>query len=121
MAVLLTDLTPAQLDQLISQAAARKKQLHKRKPIGAVRTKIEAAAATAGYTIEELFGASSGKSQRATVSKTSGKAPRAGGKVAPKYRNPDNAEQTWSGRGLRPVWLRDAMSARGAKLEDFAI
>lgn len=121
MAVLLTDLTPAQLDQLIFQAAARKKQLHKRKPIATVRTKIEAAAAAAGYTIEELFGAASGRSQRAAVSKKSEKASRAGGKVAPKYRNPKNASQTWSGRGLKPVWLREAIEQGGAKLEEFAI
>jgi len=117
MAVLLTDLTPAQLDQLISQAAARRKQLKKRKPIGAVRAKIEAAAKASGYTVEELFGAS----VKSVPPAKAGKKLTAGSKVAPKYRNPENAEQTWSGRGLRPVWLRDAMSARGAKLEDFAI
>lgn len=117
MPVLLTDLTPAQLDQLISQAAARRKQLKKRKPIGAVRAKIEAAAKASGYTIKELFGASAKSPPAAEASKKS----TAGSKVAPKYRNPDNAQQTWSGRGLKPVWLRDAMGARGAKLEDFAI
>lgn len=117
MAVLLTDLTPAQLDQLISQASARRTQLKKRKPLATVRSKIEAAARASGYTIEELFGASVKSAPPAKASKKSA----AGSKVAPKYRNPDNAEQTWSGRGLKPVWLRDAMSARGAKLEDFAI
>lgn len=117
MPVLLTDLTPAQLDQLISQASARSKQLKKRKPLATVRKKIEAAAAASGYTIEELFGSAGKTGKAAKPAKSS----RAGGKVAPKYRNPDNVNQTWSGRGLRPVWLRDAMSARGAKLEDFAI
>lgn len=29
-----------------------------------------------------------------------------GGKVAPKYRNPENAEQTWTGRGIPPTWAR---------------
>ena len=34
-------------------------------------------------------------------------APKAkGGKVAPKYRNPENAEQTWTGRGIPPTWAR---------------
>ncbi|MEN5001469.1 H-NS histone family protein [Luteimonas sp. TWI875] len=78
---------------------------------------MEAAAKAAGYTIEELFGASGKSAPAAKASKKS----TAGSKVSPKYRNPQNAEQTWSGRGLRPVWLRDAMSAGGAKLEDFAI
>lgn len=28
-------------------------------------------------------------------------------KVAPKYRNPENHEQTWSGRGKPPLWIKD--------------
>lgn len=28
-------------------------------------------------------------------------------KVAPKYRNPANSEQTWTGRGRSPLWVRD--------------
>jgi DNA-binding protein H-NS len=42
------------------------------------------------------------------------------GKVAPKYRNPDNSEETWAGRGLKPRWLSAAIKS-GKKLEDFAI
>lgn len=117
MAVLLTDLTPAQLEQLIAQASQRRKALKARKPLATVRAKIEKAAASSGYTIEELFGSAGKAARPAKASKST----RSGVKVAPKYRNPDNAEQTWSGRGLKPVWLRDAMSKRGAKLEDFAI
>lgn len=29
-----------------------------------------------------------------------------GAKVAPKYRNPENREQTWTGRGIPPTWAR---------------
>jgi DNA-binding protein H-NS len=39
---------------------------------------------------------------------------------APKYRNPDNPNETWAGRGLTPRWLAAAIK-RGKKLEDFAI
>jgi DNA-binding protein H-NS len=42
------------------------------------------------------------------------------GKVAPKYRNPDNPAETWAGRGLKPRWLTSAMKS-GKKLEHFAI
>jgi DNA-binding protein H-NS len=42
------------------------------------------------------------------------------GKVAPKYRNPENPKETWAGRGLKPRWLAAAMKA-GGKLEDFQI
>ena len=42
------------------------------------------------------------------------------GKVAPKYRNPDNPSETWAGRGLQPRWLASALKS-GKKLEHFAI
>ena len=42
-------------------------------------------------------------------------------KVAPKYRNPDNAEETWTGRGLQPRWMRAAMNGGGKSVEDFRI
>lgn len=42
-----------------------------------------------------------------------------GGKVAAMYRDPATG-QTWSGRGLRPRWLVEAIEA-GKTLEDFAI
>ena len=32
-------------------------------------------------------------------------------KVEPKYRNPANAEQTWTGRGKMPLWVRDLAAA----------
>ena len=34
-----------------------------------------------------------------------------GAKVAPKYRNPANAEQTWTGRGKSPVWVAELKTA----------
>ncbi|WP_079433400.1 H-NS family nucleoid-associated regulatory protein [Zoogloea sp. LCSB751] len=37
--------------------------------------------------------------------------------VKPKYRDGDN---TWTGRGAKPVWLRDKLAA-GKNLEDFLI
>ena len=37
-----------------------------------------------------------------------------------KYRNTDNDEETWTGRGRKPTWLVDALAA-GSQLEDFAI
>jgi DNA-binding protein H-NS len=43
----------------------------------------------------------------------------AGRKVAPKYRNP-KTDATWAGRGVQPVWLRDAVKS-GKKLDSFLI
>jgi len=42
------------------------------------------------------------------------------GPVAPKYRNPQNPEETWAGRGLRPKWLAAAVKA-GKSVDDFLI
>src|SRR5215471_11097324 len=42
------------------------------------------------------------------------------GKVAPKYRNPNNPGETWAGRGLKPRWLTAALKS-GKKLEHFSI
>lgn len=41
-------------------------------------------------------------------------------KVAPRYRNPKDAIQTWTGRGKQPRWVVDAL-AKGKKLDDLAI
>ncbi len=43
-----------------------------------------------------------------------------GRKVAPKYRNPKNRSETWSGRGRMPLWLQ-GMIKQGHKREEFAI
>ena len=42
------------------------------------------------------------------------------GKVAAKYRNPDNPAETWAGRGLKPRWLAAAIKS-GKKMDDFLI
>ena len=40
--------------------------------------------------------------------------------VVPKYRNPDDASETWSGRGKRPRWLV-ALLKTGKQIDDFRI
>jgi DNA-binding protein H-NS len=40
--------------------------------------------------------------------------------VHPKYFNPENPSQTWSGRGLRPRWLSGQLSG-GKSIEDLRI
>lgn len=37
-----------------------------------------------------------------------------------KYRNSENNQETWTGRGRKPTWLVDALAA-GKDLEDFAV
>lgn len=40
--------------------------------------------------------------------------------IAPKYRNPDNPSEIWSGRGREPRWLQHQIAA-GKTKEDFLI
>lgn len=39
---------------------------------------------------------------------------------AVRYINPDNPAQTWSGRGRRPVWINEALTA-GKTLEELSV
>jgi DNA-binding protein H-NS len=58
-----------------------------------------------------------------TVSITDGEkrvGARRGSKVAPKYRNPHNHEQTWSGRGVKPRWLAELVN-QGRHMDEFKI
>jgi DNA-binding protein H-NS len=50
-----------------------------------------------------------------------GKGGRARGKVAPKYRDPKNPANTWTGRGRTPLWMVAAMKRGKAKKADFLI
>jgi DNA-binding protein H-NS len=40
--------------------------------------------------------------------------------VEPKYRNPEQAAETWSGRGKQPRWLVEQLK-KGRLLDDFRI
>ncbi len=42
------------------------------------------------------------------------------GKVAPKYRNPEDAKATWTGRGKQPIWVRNYLE-NGGTLESITI
>ncbi|WP_246123021.1 H-NS family nucleoid-associated regulatory protein [Luteimonas wenzhouensis] len=121
MAIDLTALSPKELDTLIAEAKRRKTILKKRKPIASIRKRIVDFATAEGYTIQELFGpgATVGRATAKAAKKTARKTT-AGRKVPPKYRNPANPAETWTGRGKHPRWLA-AQLAKGKKLEDFLI
>ena len=92
----------------------KKEQALKSKSHEKILAKIVALAKEAGLTADDNTKAlNSGKAAKA------GKAPKAakkgalvGKKVAPKYRNPANPEQTWTGRGVSPTWVQ-ALKAAG--------
>lgn len=119
MSIDLNTLSAKELESLISQAKKRKTTLNKRKPITVVRKKLTQQARTEGYTIAELFG--NGAATPRAPGKTAAKKTRKPlGKVAPKYRNPSNAAETWSGRGKQPRWLA-AYTGSGRAVEEFLI
>ena len=77
--------------------------------------KIKLIAAEYGLTATELKGISSAK-----LSVTRKKAAKKLGPVAPKYRDPSNAENTWTGRGRKPKWVETYLNG-GGRLEQITI
>jgi DNA-binding protein H-NS len=107
MAIDLDNLTPKQLNDLILKAEQRKNGINAER-IEKLREKIRALAKAEGFTVEELFGFGRGTKRGAVQ------------KVKPKYKNPADPSQKWSGRGRQPVWYRDAVAA-GKKEKDLLI
>lgn len=109
MAINLDTLSPDELQALIKSAeaqmaSARKNHVHE------VRAKMDALLQNAGLTLDEVYPRRGSKGSTGTKSV-----------VAPKYRNPENAAQTWSGRGKRPLWFVDALKKRGVTAESLLI
>ena len=71
----------------------------------ALRQKLASLAEKGGFSLDDLLG----KGRKAT------------GKVAVKYRDPKNPENTWTGRGRMPRWMTAATKGGRVKKEDFLI
>lgn len=101
------------LQDLLAQKAEleRKIQETQRNERQAAIDKVRALMAEFGLSIDDL----GGKSSSAGRKKAAGDGTR---KAAVKYR--DAAGNTWSGRGLQPRWLKEALSS-GKSLADFAV
>lgn len=104
----LSDLSVEDLKRLQAEAevliASKKDQA-----IEDAYNQILAIAQGVGLTVEEILETGAQKRK-----KTTRKA------VEPRYRNTNNAAETWTGRGKQPRWLV-AEIEKGAKLEDFLI
>jgi DNA-binding protein H-NS len=91
------------------QAALEKKQkaIDGKQQAKAIARIKEIFKSTPELTIEQVTAALGGssKSKKASAKKTAGTSKLAGKKVAPKYRNPANANETWTGRGKAPTWV----------------
>lgn len=96
------------VSELLAQKAAIEQQIaeaQRAERAGAV-AKVRALMVEHGLTLADL-------STKSAAPK------RAGAKVAPKYRDAATGD-TWSGRGLQPKWLKQAL-ASGKTISDFAI
>jgi DNA-binding protein H-NS len=81
----------------------------------------EAAVREHGFTLDELVGLMGGaKARGRRASGTGAKGATNGSGAAPRFRNPDDHSQTWSGRGRRPRWIHEAEAA-GRSLQDMEI
>jgi len=94
MSIDLTNMSRAELEELskeIEKALAAAELQERKKALQAARD----AAAQFGFSLEELNDAQKPGTKRA--------------KSGPKYYNPENPEQTWSGRGRKPNWVHTAL------------
>lgn len=107
MAIDLSKLSPKELQDLIVNAESQIANTRKQR-IQDARAKVEDLLAKEGLTLGDLY-----------PRKFGGPAP-AKAAVAPKYANPANPSQTWSGRGKRPLWYAEALK-KGAKPESLEI
>lgn len=94
-----------QLDALLKKENALKSKTHE-KTLAQILKLAKDNSITA-KDIEAAMGST--KAKKAAKAKAVGakKSTLKGAKVAPKYRNPSNQEQTWSGRGVTPKWVAD--------------
>ncbi len=98
------------LKDLLAQRAAIEKQIEEaaRSERSDAVAKVKSLMAEHGLSISDLSARGVARG-----------APRNGPKVAAKYHNAVTGD-SWSGRGLRPNWLKAAL-ASGKKLEDFSV
>lgn len=99
----LKDMTRAELAKLRDDVDKALKNAEVRE-LRAARKAAEQAAGEYGYTLAQLATAEPPVKTRGNK----GKAAKPG---KPKYRNPENPKQTWTGKGRRPAWFAAAIDA----------
>jgi DNA-binding protein H-NS len=104
----------AQREALVHQQAALEQQIadQLKEQRAAAIAQIKTLMSEHGLTIADVAG---GKAGRPAKTADGAEKP----KVAAKYRDPASGS-TWSGRGLKPRWLSQAI-AEGKSLTDFAL
>jgi DNA-binding protein H-NS len=105
------------LKDLISQREALDREIEntKKQARSEAIAQIRTLMSEYGLTVADL--GSKGAAKGAAKAGKAGS--RSGAKVAVKYRNAATGD-TWSGRGLRPNWLKAAL-ASGKRIDEFAV
>jgi DNA-binding protein H-NS len=106
--------------QIVKQIAVLQQDAEKarRKEVDGVIGRIREAIGVYKLTAEDLGFGSKPKAAKAAKSPARKKAAKPKAPAEVKYRNDTGG--TWGGRGKRPQWLRDALTA-GKSLADFAV
>jgi len=114
MNVELSGMTLAELKKLkskVEKAIVGREQRRKKD----ARQAMEKVAKEFGLSVDDVLkgggGATKAKPKKAGAKRKAAK---------PKFRNPKDASQTWSGRGRRPDWFNAAVAA-GKSADDMAI
>ncbi|SDX13246.1 DNA-binding protein H-NS [Ruegeria halocynthiae] len=105
MAIDLEKMSRKELLELRNQVEKALKSAETRERKEALKA-AEKAAAEFGFSLSEL--------------PLDGIKPSKGAKTKPKYHNPNDPSQTWTGRGRKPQWIHDALKA-GADITDLEI
>ncbi len=104
------DISILSLSELKSLQAALPVEIARREKLERVEAlkALEALAEERGFKLADLV-----EGKQSAPAKTRGP-------VAIKYRHPENAELTWTGRGRKPRWIEDYL-ANGGTIESLAV
>lgn len=110
---MIPDLDRLTLDELqrLSKDIEKAIETHDQRARNAALDAVRQAAKDHGYTLADLLSPAPGGKKSPSKSRAA---------RAPKYANPEDPSQTWSGLGRQPVWLKTRLDA-GADLADFAL
>ncbi|MFC5580974.1 H-NS family nucleoid-associated regulatory protein [Rhodanobacter terrae] len=108
MTVKLDGLSPNELQALIAQAQSKMASA-RAEHIQRVKAKIDALLKASGLQLSDVYAGRAGKRGK-----------RAGAGV-PKYRNPADPAQTWTGHGKKPAWFQQALKKSGVTADSLLI
>ncbi len=115
MAIDVKSMSRKELEKLRDQVDKQLEKLANQDKKAALEA-AEKAAKAHGFSLGELTGSTAAPKTRAKRGTAkSGKSVN-----PPKYRNPENPDQTWTGKGRRPEWIKAAQD-KGVDIETMAI